>query len=70
MIAFRRAAAAASTLVAVLLLGAGCQPSNKPEPETPAVMPSADKVAAEHGYSDISHTLEIFGTCKDCQTPS
>ncbi|USQ75090.1 Fur family transcriptional regulator [Ornithinimicrobium cryptoxanthini] len=25
-----------------------------------------DQVAAEHGFSDISHTLEIFGTCTDC----
>ena len=23
-------------------------------------------VADEHGYSDVSHTLEIFGTCADC----
>lgn len=25
-----------------------------------------DQVAAEHGFSDVSHTLEIFGTCADC----
>ncbi len=25
-----------------------------------------DQVAAEHGFSDISHTLEIFGTCAYC----
>jgi Fur family ferric uptake transcriptional regulator len=23
-------------------------------------------VAAEHGYAEVSHTLEIFGTCTDC----
>ena len=23
--------------------------------------------AAEHGYADISHTLEIFGTCPACR---
>ena len=23
-------------------------------------------VAAAHGYSDVSHTLEIFGTCNSC----
>ena len=23
-------------------------------------------VAAEHGYSDVSHTLELFGTCPAC----
>ncbi|MGH3461509.1 MAG: Fur family transcriptional regulator [Kribbellaceae bacterium] len=36
------------------------------EVEGPAVERWADKVAAEHGYSDVSHTLEIFGTCADC----
>lgn len=24
-------------------------------------------VAAEHGFSDVSHTIEIFGTCGDCR---
>ena len=37
------------------------------EVEGPAVERWADKVAAEHGYSDISHTLEIFGTCPACR---
>jgi Fur family transcriptional regulator, ferric uptake regulator len=23
-------------------------------------------MAAEHGYADVSHTLEIFGTCPAC----
>ncbi|MGH3560259.1 MAG: Fur family transcriptional regulator [Mycobacterium sp.] len=27
----------------------------------------AAEVAAEHGFSDVSHTIEIFGTCGDCQ---
>jgi Fur family ferric uptake transcriptional regulator len=27
----------------------------------------ADRVAAEHGFSDVSHTLEIFGTCDLCR---
>jgi Fur family ferric uptake transcriptional regulator len=40
------------------------------EVEGPAVERWADKVAAEHGYADVSHTLEIFGTCSDCQQPS
>jgi Fur family ferric uptake transcriptional regulator len=36
------------------------------EVEGPAVVESwADRVAAEHGYSDVAHTLEIFGTCSD-----
>lgn len=25
-----------------------------------------DKVAAEHGFRDVSHTLEIFGRCAGC----
>lgn len=32
----------------------------------PTVERWADKVAAEHGYRDVSHTLEIFGTCGSC----
>jgi Fur family transcriptional regulator, ferric uptake regulator len=32
----------------------------------PAVETWADKVAAEQGYVDVSHTLEIFGTCPRC----
>ncbi|MGI8698168.1 MAG: Fur family transcriptional regulator [Mycobacteriales bacterium] len=26
----------------------------------------ADRVAAEHGYSDVSHTVEVFGRCAGC----
>jgi Fur family ferric uptake transcriptional regulator len=36
------------------------------EVEGPAVESWADRVAAQHGYADISHTLEIFGTCPRC----
>ena len=36
------------------------------EVEGPAVESWADAVAAEHGFVDIAHTLEIFGTCTDC----
>ncbi|MPZ97349.1 MAG: transcriptional repressor [Propionibacteriales bacterium] len=32
----------------------------------PTVERWADRVAAEHGYSDVSHTMEIFGTCAAC----
>jgi Fur family ferric uptake transcriptional regulator len=32
----------------------------------PAVENWAGRVAAQHGYSDVSHTLEIFGTCPPC----
>ncbi|MDQ4036852.1 MAG: transcriptional repressor [Actinomycetota bacterium] len=33
----------------------------------PAVEAWADKMADEHGFSDVSHTLEIFGTCASCR---
>jgi len=36
------------------------------EVEGPAVESWTSKVAAEHGYSDVSHTLELFGTCSAC----
>lgn len=36
------------------------------EVEGPTVERWADAVAAEHGFSDVEHTLEIFGTCAEC----
>ncbi len=36
------------------------------EVEGPAVERWADRVAAEHGFRDVAHTLEIFGTCDRC----
>jgi Fur family ferric uptake transcriptional regulator len=36
------------------------------EVEGPTVERWADSVAAAHGFSDVSHTLEVFGTCRDC----
>lgn len=33
------------------------------EVEGPAVEKWADQVAREHGFTDVTHTLEIFGTC-------
>jgi Fur family ferric uptake transcriptional regulator len=36
------------------------------EIEGPAVERWADAVAAEHGFTEVEHTLEIFGTCADC----
>lgn len=36
------------------------------EVEEPAVERWADKVSAEHGFTDVRHTLEIFGTCAEC----
>src|ERR671938_340789 len=32
----------------------------------PAVERWADRVADEHGFVDVSHSLEIFGTCGRC----
>jgi Fur family ferric uptake transcriptional regulator len=32
----------------------------------PAVERWADKIAAEHGYTEVSHTMEIFGLCPSC----
>ena len=36
------------------------------EVEGPTVERWADAVAGEHGFTDVSHTLEIFGTCPEC----
>ena len=36
------------------------------EVEGPAVERWAVGIAAQHGFTDVSHTLEIFGTCSDC----
>ncbi|GGL17586.1 Fur family transcriptional regulator [Mangrovihabitans endophyticus] len=32
----------------------------------PAVEAWADRVAAQHGFVEVSHTVEIFGTCPRC----
>jgi Fur family transcriptional regulator, ferric uptake regulator len=36
------------------------------EVEGPAVERWADRISEEHGFTDVQHTLEIFGTCADC----
>jgi Fur family transcriptional regulator, ferric uptake regulator len=36
------------------------------EVEGPTVERWAERVAAEHGYVEVSHTLEVFGTCGSC----
>jgi Fur family transcriptional regulator, ferric uptake regulator len=36
------------------------------EVEGPAVERWATAVAREHGFSDVSHTIEVFGVCGDC----
>jgi Fur family ferric uptake transcriptional regulator len=33
----------------------------------PAVERWASRVADDHGYSEVSHTLELFGTCPECR---
>ncbi|WP_213454026.1 Fur family transcriptional regulator [Rhizomonospora bruguierae] len=32
----------------------------------PAVENWAEKMAAQHGFVQVSHTMEIFGTCPEC----
>jgi Fur family transcriptional regulator, ferric uptake regulator len=36
------------------------------EVEGPVVERWADSVASEHGFVDVGHTIEIFGTCGAC----
>ena len=36
------------------------------EVEGPAIERWASTVAAAHGYSDVDHTVELFGTCASC----
>ncbi|OII64762.1 transcriptional repressor [Streptomyces sp. CC53] len=36
------------------------------EVEGPAVEEWADAIAAQHGFVNVAHTVEIFGTCADC----
>ena len=37
------------------------------EVEGPAVERWTRQIAEEHGYADVSHTLEIFGVCDSCR---
>ncbi len=37
------------------------------EVEGPGVERWADRTAAQHNFTDVSHTLEIFGLCHDCR---
>jgi Fur family ferric uptake transcriptional regulator len=32
----------------------------------PTVEAWAERVAAEHGFREVSHTLEVFGVCAEC----
>jgi Fur family ferric uptake transcriptional regulator len=40
------------------------------EIEGPAVETWAQKVADTHGFTELSHTVEIFGLCRSCGTTS
>jgi Fur family ferric uptake transcriptional regulator len=40
------------------------------EVEGPTVEAWAESVAGQHGFTDISHTIEVFGTCCDCAAAS
>lgn len=37
------------------------------EVDGPAVERWADRTAEQHGYDEVSHTLEIFGRCAECR---
>lgn len=37
------------------------------EVEGPAVERWTSAIAGEHGFTDVAHTLEIFGTCRACR---
>jgi Fur family ferric uptake transcriptional regulator len=36
------------------------------EVDGPAMERWAERVATEHGFTSVSHTFEIFGTCRAC----
>ena len=36
------------------------------EVAAPPVERWAERVAAEHGFADVGHQLEVFGTCSSC----
>jgi Fur family ferric uptake transcriptional regulator len=38
------------------------------EVEGPEVEAWATAIAAQHGFTDVTHTVEVFGTCRDCAT--
>lgn len=33
----------------------------------PTVEKWTTAIAAQHGFSEVSHSLELFGTCRDCR---
>jgi Fur family ferric uptake transcriptional regulator len=46
-----------------------CRSCNRTvEVQGPAVERWASRIADEHGFGDVSHTVELFGVCPTCQT--
>jgi Fur family ferric uptake transcriptional regulator len=39
------------------------------EVEGPEVERWATRIGREHGFGDVTHTVEIIGTCPECATP-
>ena len=35
-------------------------------PQDPNLLAMTFRLSEEHGFKDVQHTLEIFGTCADC----
>ena len=40
------------------------------EVQGPAVERWADQIADQHGFTEVQHTVELFGTCSDCHAAS
>ena len=38
------------------------------EIDLPSIEKTAARVAHDHGFTDVAHTVEIFGVCADCST--
>jgi Fur family ferric uptake transcriptional regulator len=47
-----------------------CRPCGRTvEVTDPPVERWAARMAAEHGFVDVQHQVEVFGTCADCAAP-
>jgi Fur family ferric uptake transcriptional regulator len=40
------------------------------EIDLPSIEQTAARVARDNGFTDVAHTVEIFGICADCSTTS
>ncbi len=40
------------------------------EVEGPEVEAWASRTAEQHGFTAVTHTVEVFGTCADCASPA